>query len=183
MMRILVCLVVACSVSAGAHAQTLEKRGSAGGIAGGGRTWDDEGGLGGGGLLGGRADWRLVGSTHLEISLDSLRHVRRGGFFEAEGRTVFVGGSLVHRFGASVVQPYVLGGYHVAWHSGSTTFDGVQRDADSTGHGYHAGGGIAVQLGERFELGPEIRFYMIQAKDDSDPAMAYWIGGRVALRF
>jgi Outer membrane protein beta-barrel domain len=181
-MRILVCLALGCCLSAGADAQTLEKRGAVGVVVGGGRTWDDEGGLGAGRLVGGRIDWRLFGSTHVEVSFDSLRHLRTGGFFEAEGRTFFVGGSLVKRFGAAAVQPYVLGGYHLARHAGSTTFDGMPRNEDSTGHGYHVGGGIAVRFRERFDLGPEVRFYMIQPKDDSDPAMAYWIGARFGFR-
>jgi hypothetical protein len=182
-LRILVCLLTVCFVSAAADAQTLEQRGSVGGIAGGGRTWDDEGGLGTGGSVGGRIDWRLFGNTHVEISFDSLWHARTGGFFEAQGRTLFIGGSLVQRFGAAAVQPYVLGGYHLARHSGSTTFDGLRRNEDSTGHGYHVGGGIAVRLRERIEVGPEVRVYMINPKDDSDPAMAYWIGARFGLRF
>jgi hypothetical protein len=183
-MRILACsLLLVAGVSASAHAQSTEPRGTVAGIAGGGRTWDDESGLGAGAAVGGRVDWRIFRHTSLEGSVDSLSHDRSGGFFEAEGRTVFIGVSLVQRFGASSAQPYVLGGYHIAVHTGSTTFDDMRIERDSTGHGFHFGGGVAIRIGERFELGPEVRFYMIQPDSDSDPAMAYWIGGRFGSRF
>lgn len=170
-------------LSGNAQAQSVETRGTASAVGGGGRTWDDEGGLGTGPVLGGRVDWRVFGNTSLEASIDALSHDRSGGFFEAQGRTLFIGVSLVKRFGSAAAQPYVLGGYHVAKHSGSTTFDGMRTDRDSTGHGFHFGGGVAIRIGDRFELGPEARFYIIQPKDDSDPAMAYWIGGRLGVRF
>jgi hypothetical protein len=175
-------LVLVC-LSTDARAQTLESRGTVAGIVGAGRTWDDEGGLGAGPVVGGRVDWRVFGQTSIEASIDSLSHDRSGGFFEAEGRTTFLGVSVVQRFGTGAVRPYLLGGLHRASHSGSTTFDDVRIERDSTDFGYHFGGGIAIELGERFELGPEARFYMIQPENDSDPAMAYWIGFRVGLRF
>jgi hypothetical protein len=74
-------------------------------------------------------------------------------------------------------------GYHLAQHSGSTTFAGVRRDHDSTGHGFHFGGGIMVRLRERFDLGPEARFYMITPDTDADPVMAYWVGVTFGIRF
>jgi len=162
-----------------------DSRGSISGVFGGGRTWDDEGGLGSGPAIGGRVEWRLFGTTAVEGSIDALSHDRSGGFFEAEGRTVFFGATLLHRFAndTSRAQFYLLGGVHLAKHSGSTTFDGVRIDRDSTDPGYHFGGGIAIRIGERLEVGPEARFYIIQPGNDSDPAMAYWIGGRLGLRF
>jgi opacity protein-like surface antigen len=183
-MRIVVwSLLLLVGLSADARAQAPESRGTVGGTVGVGRTWDDEGGLGTGPAIGGRIDWRIFGNTSLGAAIDSLSHDRSGGFFEAEGRTTFLGVSLIQRFGRNAVHPYVLGGLHLASHSGSTTFDDRRIERDSTDFGYHFGGGIAFRVGERMELGPETRFYMIQPENDSDPAMAYWIGARIGFRF
>jgi len=176
-------VIVLAGLAAGAEAQTLERRGTVAGNAGGGRTWDDEGSLGTGAVVGGRVDWKFLESVSLEASVDVLSHDRSGGAFEAEGRTAFIGASLLKRFGAAAARPYVLVGYHLAQHSGSTTFLGERRDRDSTGHGFHFGGGVMVRIGERFELGPEARFYMIKPDTDSDPALAYWIGVRFGVQF
>ena len=183
-MRILIgsFLALVC-LAAEAGAQPPDLRGTVSGIVGMERTWDDEGSLGTGPAIGGRIDWRIFKNTSLEASIDSLSHDRSGGFFEAEGRTTFTGVSLVQRFGSNTVNPYVLGGVHLASHSGSTTFDGIRTERDSTNFGYHFGGGIAFLATERVELGPEARFYLIQPDNDSDPALAYWIGVRVGVRF
>jgi hypothetical protein len=165
------------------NAQPVEPRGTAGVVLGGGRTWDDESNIGGGAVAGGRAAWRVFGTTSLEVSADVLGHDRSGGFFEAEGRSVILGVSLLHRFGDAAAQPYLLGGVDVLRHTGSTTFDGLRTERRSTDPGYHFGGGLAVRIGERFEAGPEARLYMIQPEDGSAPAFAYWIGGRLAVRF
>jgi hypothetical protein len=166
-----------------AFAQTTEPRGSAAVVVGPGRTWDDEGSLGTGPVGGGRVEWRLFGNTRVEAAADFLGHERTGGFFEAEGLSTIVGASLVQRFGTAVVQPYVLGGYSIVRHSGSITFEGVRRERSSTGHGYQFGTGLAVRVGSRFEIGPEVRFYMIQPDDDLDPALAYWVGLRAGVTF
>ena len=175
-------LVLVC-LAAEAGAQVSESRGTIGGIVGMERTWDDEGSLGSGPAVGGRIDWRIFKNTSIEASIDSLSHDRSGGFFEAEGRTTFSGVSLVQRFGSEALRPYALGGVHLASHSGSTTFGGIRTERDSTNFGYHFGGGIAFSAGERLELGPEARFYLIDPENDSDPALAYWIGVRVGVKF
>lgn len=183
-MRSVVWSVVLVMVAAGsAAAQPVETRGAVSGIAGAGRTWDDEGSLGTGTALGARVEWRLFGNTSVEGSLDTLSHDRRGGFFQAEGRTTFAGASLVTRFGRALAQPYILGGVHLATHSGSTTVLDMRVEHDSTDVGYHFGGGVAIRFGRRFEAGPEARFYMIQPGNDADPAMAYWVGARFGVRF
>ena len=183
MRRVVWSVVMLVAAAASAGAQTVETRGSVAGVAGAGRTWDDEGSLGSGTALGARAEWRLFGNTGLEASLDTLSHDRRGGFFEAEGRTTFAGASLVARFGRAAAQPYVLGGVHLASHSGSTRFSDVRVEHDSTDFGYHFGGGLAIRFARRLEAGPEARFYMIQPGNDSDPAMVYWVGVRFGVRF
>jgi opacity protein-like surface antigen len=167
----------------GAAAQTPGTRGSAGGMIGLGKTWDDEGNIGTGPVTGGRVEWRLFGTTGVEFSVDWVSHEREGEVFEANGHTTFVGASLVHRFGRSAVQPYVLGGLHVAMHKGSTRFDDVRTERSSTDLGYHFGGGVAFRITDRVEVGPEARFFMVQPENDSDPAFANWIGARAAFRF
>jgi hypothetical protein len=183
-MRQIALIVLSFVVSAGsAAAQTPEPRGTVGAMLGGSQTWDDEGSLGTGLAIGGRGEWRLFGTTSIEASLDFLTHDRSGGFFEAEGTSAIVGASLVHRFGRATAQPYILGGLHVIRHTGTTSFDGVPTDRESTDFGYHFGGGLAVRVGSSFEIGPEARFFVIQPQTDSDPAWANWIGARVGLRF
>lgn len=164
-------------------AQSQESRGSAAAIAGAGKTWDDEGQIGSGLAAGGRVDWRLFGNTRAEVAFDFLQHDRSGGFFQANGHTLLTSASLVQRFGSGTAQPYVLGGLTLAHHSGTTTFDSISRSHTSTDMGYSFGGGLAVRVGQRFEIGPEARFYIINAGNDSDPAWANWVGVRVGARF
>jgi hypothetical protein len=181
---VLILLLIAASPGT-ADAQSTE-RGSVSGLIGAGRTWDDEGNIGGGVAAGGRVDWRVFGTTRLEVSADVLTHDRTPepvGAFGAEGTTTFVGVSLIKRFGRSEVQPYVLGGLDLVRHSGTTTFDQRETERKSTDWGVHGGGGVAFQIGSRVEVGPEARLYLIQPEDSSAPARAYWIGVRIAIRF
>jgi hypothetical protein len=164
-------------------AQTDEPRGSVAGIFGAGKTWDDEGGLGAGIAAGGRIEWRLFGTTSVEGALDVLTHDRSGGAFEAEGTSLIVGVSLIQRFGRARVQPYVLGGVHLINHDGATRFGDLATPRQSTDGGFHFGGGLAVRVNERIEIGPEARFFIIQPEDGSAPAWADWIGIRVGFRF
>jgi hypothetical protein len=154
-----------------------------GGIVGAGQTWDDEGSLGPGVSAGGRIDWRLVGNTRVEAAIDLLTHDRSGEFFQANGDSVIVSASLLHGFGGGRVQPYVLGGASLVRHSGTTQFANLSFGRKSTDGGFHFGGGLSVVVGRRFELGPEARFYIIDAGNSSDPAWLYWLGGRFAIRF
>jgi len=166
-----------------AVAQADPPRGHAGGVIGAGRTWDDEGSIGAGVVAGGRVDWRLFGNTGLEGALELLTHDRSGGPFEAEGHTAIFSVSLLHRFGRAAVQPYVLEGLDLAWHSGTTAFGNVRSERTSVDPGFHVGAGVAVRIGTRVEIGPEGRFYFIRPESSSDPAWAYWIGARIGVSF
>jgi hypothetical protein len=182
--RTLVLVIASLVTLAGAvFAQTPETRGSAAAIVGGGRTWDDESRIGSGLAAGGRVDWRLFGNTRAEAAFDFLRH-ERTGVFESKGHTLLTSASLVQRFGSGSAQPYLLGGLTVASHSGTNRFgDGPTIPHSSLDFGYHFGGGLAVRVGQRFEIGPEARFYIVQASSDSDPAWANWVGVRFGARF
>jgi hypothetical protein len=166
-----------------AAAQDGGRRATASAVAGGGRTWDDESSLGTGTVVGGRAEWALFDHASLEGSVEALRHDRTGGFFQAEGTSAIVSVSLLHRFGRGAARPYVLEGLSLVRHSGTTRFDGLLREQRSTDGGFHVGGGLAVRLGDRFEIGPEARFYFLRTSGGSDPSLAYWIGGRFGIRF
>jgi hypothetical protein len=167
-----------------ARAQTTTPSGTIAGIAGGGKTWDDEGQIGSGALIGLRAERRLFGRTFAEVAVDYLRHERTGRF-SAEGHTVLVSGTLIQRFGTGGAQPYVLGGVTLARHRGTYGFpeDGIEYSTGSTDTGFAFGGGLAVRVGQRFEVGPEARLLTLASDDDSSPAFVYWIGGRFGVRF
>jgi hypothetical protein len=154
------------------------------GVAGVGKTWDDEGQIGTGPLVGARADRRLFGNIFAEVSADYLRHERTGRF-SAEGRTILVTGSLIQRFGHGRTQPYALGGVALARHSGTFGFPeaNIRSSTESTGHGFVFGGGAAIGIGRRYEVGPEARFLVLSAGTDSGPAYVYWVGARFGVRF
>ena len=167
---------------AAAHAQTAaDPNWTAGGIAGFGRTWDDESQIGSGVLLGARLDGRIAGPLWLEGSLDWLRHDRDEGAFQAQGHTTLLGAALKGRFGSAAMHGYVLGGPVLAFHSATNTFDGQARDLDSTDPGISFGGGFATRVGGRFEIGPEARMTILWTGDESAPAAAIYGGVRIAV--
>ena len=166
-----------------AFAQGDEMRGAVAGVFSAGNTWDDEGSIGRGIAAGGRVEWRLFGGTSVEGSIDALTHDRSAGFFQAEGDSTLFAVSLLHRFARGGVQPYVLGGIGLVRHSGTTQFDDLVTTRESTDSEFHFGAGLAMRVGERFEIGPEARFYVIRADHGSDPAWANWIGVRAGVRF
>jgi hypothetical protein len=184
-MRLITLFMVAfTAVSASAPAQVPAgvPRGRVSAVAGPGQTWDDEGSIGRGTAAGGRVEWRLFGNTGIEGAVDVLTHDRRG-FFNSTGHSTLLSASFVHRFGRAALQPYVLEGLDVVRHSGSTRSGDLVTDSRSVDTGFHFGGGLSIRIGRRFEVGPEGRFYIIRAGDDSDPAWANWIGGRIGMRF
>lgn len=182
--RVLCLTLTALSASAFAHAQARESAASIGVAVGPGQTWDDEGSLGSGFVIGARADRRLFGGTRIELSLDALTHDRDAGYFLANGTTTLFTAALVQRFGSGTIQPYLLAGALVARHSGTVTFgDEPERRERSTNPGYALGSGFIVSVRDRWEVGPEVRALAMQPDDDSNPALAYWVGVRASYRF
>jgi hypothetical protein len=155
-----------------------------GGVVGGGKTWDDEGGIGTGLVAGARAGRRLFGNTFAEISLERLEHERTGRFV-ANGSTVLLTGAILQRFGHRAAQPYVLSGITLARHSGTSGFPelSIESRTKGTNAGVVFGGGLAVRAGTRFEIGPEARFLILDPESGSAPAFGNWIGARMAVRF
>jgi hypothetical protein len=186
MKRILFTLALTLAIAPAAHAQTAAASPdwSAAAVAGAGRTWDDEGVIGDGAVVGGHVVRRIFGTTFVEGSLDLLHH-ERSDRFSAKGNTLFVSGAIVQRFGRGRAQPYILGGVTLARHRGTYGFlsDNKVSPAESTDTGFVYGGGMAVRTAGRFELGPEIRFFLLEADTDSSPAIGYWVGARFGVRF
>lgn len=183
-MRIhIVCTALFLATAGTAAAQPAESRTSATGIAGIAKTYDDEGSIGRGWLLGGSVERVLFGTTRLEGSLEFVTHDRDTGHFAAEGTTTIVGVSLVHRFGRRSVQPYVLGGVTLGNHSGKSRFDDLAFTASSTDLGLRYGGGVAVAVNERLEVSPEFRINQFFVDDDSSPWMVPSFGVRIGYRF
>ena len=183
-MRIaILCTALLISAAGTAAAQPVESRTSVSGIAGVAKTYDDEGSIGRGWLIGGSVERVLFGTTRLEGSLEWVTHSRDTGHFAAEGDTVIGGLSLVHRFGRRTVQPYVLGGVTIGHHSGKSSFDDLRFTASSTDAGLRFGGGLAVLVNQRFEVSPEFRMNGFFIDNDSNPWMIPSFGIRLGYRF
>jgi hypothetical protein len=183
MMRWAILMLTVLTIRTNAFAQSDRPRGSAAIIVGSSRTWDDEGNLGNGVAAGARIDWELLTNTRIEGAIEYYTHDRSGQFFESEGHGSITDVSLLQRFSHARSQPYVLGGINLFHHDGTTRVGDLTARRQSYDPGFHFGGGVAVRVGERMEIGPEARFFIISAENDSDPAWAYWIGVRAGVRF
>ena len=183
-MRIaLFCTAVFLTSAATAAAQPGESRTSVTAVTGVAKTYDDEGSIGRGWLVGGSVERVLFGTTRLEGSLEFVTHSRDTGHFAAEGDTTIIGLSLVHRFGRRPVQPYVLAGVTIGHHSGKSSFDDLRFTASSTDFGLRFGAGMAVRVNERFEVSPEFRMNSFFIDNDSNPWMVPSFAVRVGYRF
>jgi len=179
----ILCTAVFLATAGAPAAQPGESRTSITAITGVAKTYDDEGSLGRGWLVGGSVDRVLFGTTRLEGSLELVTHSRDTGHFAAEGDTTIVGLSLVHRFGRQTVQPYVLGGVTIGHHSGKSSFDDLRFTASSTDLGLRFGAGVAVVVNTRFEVSPEFRMNGFFIDNDSNPWMIPSFGIRLGYRF
>jgi opacity protein-like surface antigen len=183
-MRIaILCSTLFLATAGTAAAQPPEPRNAVTGTAGVAKTYDDEGSIGRGWLIGGAVERVLFGTTRAELSLELVTHDRDTGHFAAEGTTTICGVSLVHRFGRRSVQPYVLGGVTLGHHSGKSSFDDLRFTASSTDLGLRYGGGVSVVVNERLEVSPEFRMNSFFVDDDSNPWMVPSFGVRIGYRF
>jgi hypothetical protein len=178
-----ICFALFLSVAAvPLYAQSRESRGTVSAVGGIGTTWDDEGSLGRGWLIGGAADRVIFGTTRIEGSLEVLTHDRNAGHFQSNGQTIIAGASLVHRFGRGTSQPYVFGGLTIGHHSGTNSFSGTSVPLSVTNAGYRGGGGIAFRAGNRLEIAPELRWNGFFVDADPDPVWLPSFGIRLGWR-
>lgn len=183
-MRIaILCTTVFLATAATVAAQPGESRTSVTAVIGVAKTYDDEGSIGRGWVVGGSVERVLFGTTRLEGSLDFVTHSRDTGHFAAEGDTTILEVSLVHRFGRRTVQPYGLGGVTIGHHSGKSSFDDLRFSASSTDFGLRFGAGLAVIVNERFEVSPEFRMNGFFIDNDSNAWMVPTFGVRMGYRF
>lgn len=150
-------------------------------VGGVGKTYDDEGSLGRGLLLGAAYDRVLFGTTRADFSVELLTHDRDSGAFQSIGRTVIGGVSLLHRFGRGSVQPYAFGGLTAGHHVGTNTFATDRFPLSSTRTGTRFGFGIAFR-GQHLEVSPELRMNGFFTGNDSDPWMMPSFGMRIGWR-
>jgi hypothetical protein len=165
------------------YAQPHEPRQTVSAIAGFGSTYDDEGSLGRGALVGGAFERVLFGNLRLQLSGELLTHRRSEGFFQSSGQTITGGAALVQRFGHGSAQPYAFGGVTAGRHTGTNNFDGQRFPVSNSGAGLRFGGGVAFRAGRNFEIGPELRMNTFFINDDSDAAMLPSLGIRAGWRF
>ena len=136
-----------------------------GGIAGGGKTWDDESQIGTGFLAGFRADRRLFHNTFAEISIWTISSTSGP---DASAPTGGPSSSPDRSCSALVVAPHSPTCW-VAWRWRDTAGRSDFRELNlvsstkGTSAGVAFGGGVAVRVGTRFEVGPEARFLILSS--------------------
>ena len=183
-LALVVVLAAVFVVPAAAAAQTADRPAwTFGATGGGGGTWDDEGSIGKGWLVGGFVDRRLSGRVDLEFAADLLRHERDTGTgFQAEGHTTYLSAALIGRFGSPKTNVFLLGGGTVGIHSGTVAFtDLPPRETDSSNVGFIFGAGLSVRTTTNLEIAPLVRMTLMRVSDDSDPYSSIMVGVRVGF--
>ena len=173
-------LLAAAAGSGTALAQ--ESRSSVSAIGGVGKTFDDEGSLGRGWLVGGSIDRVLFGTTRGEVSVELLTHNRDSTYFASTGKTLIAGATLVHRVGRRTGQPYLFFGLTAGHHWGTNRFLDMAVPLTTTDLGIRFGVGVAIRINERLEVSPEVRMNGFFIDNDADPAMLPSFGIRLGLR-
>ena len=180
---IVVILAITLGLAENVAAQATESRWTFGATGGFGRTWDDEGGIGSGWLIGGYVDRRLSQNVDVEVAADLLRN-RRTDAFEADGHTTYLSAQLIRRFGSRDANFFVMGGGALAIHEGTTGFsDGsFHQEHSSTNPGFIAGAGLSFRTANNLEIAPIVRMTMMQIDSDSDPWSSITAGLRIGFR-
>ena len=175
-------LVALSTFPATASAQPADPRSTVSAVGGFGKTFDDEGSLGSGWLVGGAIDRVVFGRTRAEVSFEVLTHDRDSGYFQSRGRTMIAGLSLVRRFGSGGGQPYLFAGLTAGHHSGTNVFDGSPVHRSNADAGIRFGAGVAIRAGQRLEVSPEFRINGFFIDNDADPATLFSFGIRFGWR-
>ena len=183
-MRIhLLAAALLCSVPSSLWAQTApDPRWTFGATAGVGRTWDDEGSIGSGWLIGGYVDRRLTQRLDLELATDLLKN-HRDDRFQADGHTTYLSLQLIPRFGSRAHNGFVMGGPAVAFYEGTTGFDdgSFRNEHSSTNWGWMFGGGFSFRTRSSLEIAPIVRMTLMNIENDSDPWSSITGGVRVGF--
>ena len=164
------------------HGQTTDPKWTFGGMGGWGKTWDDEGGIGSGWVIGGYVDRKLSKNVDLEFAADLVANTRTDNF-EADGKTTYLSTQLIRRFGSRQANGFVMGGGALAIHNGTTQFsDGSFRtEHNSTNPGLIWGGGLSFRTGNDIEIAPIVRMTLMFIDNDSDPWSSISVGVRVGF--
>ena len=164
---------------------TDESRWSFGGTVGAGRTWDDEGSIGKGWLIGGYADWRVIGRLHLEFSADLLTHDRPpapAASFTAEGKTTYLSTAALWRFGSPRANAFILTGGTLGIHRGKAGVAGAPlNESNDVSPGLIFGGGMTFRAGRTVEISPVVRMTFLVIDDDLDPFSSVMGGIRIGF--
>lgn len=165
-----------------AYGQTTDPKWTFGATGGWGKTWDDEGGIGSGWLIGGYVDRKLSKNVDLEFAADLLWN-KRTDAFQADGKTTYLSAQVIRRFGSRQANGFVMGGGALAIHDGVTQFsDGSFRtEHNSTNPGFMFGGGMSFRTGNDVEIAPIVRMTLMSIDDDSDPWSTISVGVRVGF--
>lgn len=180
---ILVIFAILVGLAETTAAQSAESHWTFGATGGFGRTWDDEGGIGSGWLIGGYVDRRLSQNVDLEVAADLLKN-RRSDAFEADGHTTYLSAQLIRRFGSRDANFFLMGGGALAFHQGTTGFsDGsFHQEHSSTNPGFMFGAGMSFHVANHLEIAPIVRMTLMHIDDDSDPWSTITVGVRVGIR-
>lgn len=154
------------------------------GSIGGGKTWDDEGGIGSGASVGGGLEWRFRPKWSVGGDVERLGHERETSGLNWSGHTVFASANIAYRFVARGVSPYVGGGFGGAFHKGEAHFGGAAPTPHSSTSPMEYGtAGVEIPVGDRFAVSPEFRITFTQPPDDSAPWAAMRFGVKASVRF
>ena len=169
-------------IPANAAAQGAPPKWTFGGTSGWGKTWDDEGSIGSGWLVGGYVDRKLSKNVEFEFAADLLSN-KRTDSFEADGKTTYLSAQLIRRFGGRSANAFLMGGGALAIYDGVTQFsDGSFRtERSSTNPGFIFGGGLSFRTKNDLEIAPIVRMTLMSIEDDSDPWSSFTLGVRVGF--
>src|ERR1044072_1715386 len=111
LMKILMVIFGLLVVAPAVRAQDFTPKGEVFGSVGGGKAFDDEGGIGNGVDFGGGIGYCITPKFCVEGAVNSVRHSRYfGNGVVFEGTGTFVSANALYYFSTQKVQPYVLGG-------------------------------------------------------------------------
>ena len=160
------------------------------GSIGHGKTWDDEGSVGGGTSAGGGVDWRFRPKWSVGADVERVGHERDTAGLKWSGRTVFASANVAYHFAARGVSPYAGGGFGGAFHEGEVLdrlmLPGNQAPlhrSSSASTMEYGNAGVEIPIGTRLVVSPDFRWTFCQAQDDSAPFSVMRFALKAAVRF